>query len=108
MIPSTYTNNYYLIHVALYIHRNITAKENDIVSFLVLGEGWHNYHHIFPWDYKSAEFGNYRLNLTTGFINMCARLGLVYNLKTAMFSIVEKRSDRTGDGTRQHQSVKTL
>lgn len=24
-------------------------------SFWAMGEGWHNYHHVFPFDYKAAE-----------------------------------------------------
>ena len=24
------------------------------VSLLSLGEGWHDYHHLFPWDYAAA------------------------------------------------------
>ncbi|XP_029170735.1 acyl-CoA Delta(11) desaturase-like [Nylanderia fulva] len=55
--------------------RNIKAAENPTVSFVALGEGWHNYHHCFPWDYKAAELGSYGLNLTTGFIDFMAWLG---------------------------------
>lgn len=39
------------------------------------GEGWHNYHHVFPWDYKTAELGNYRYNITTAFIDFFAKIG---------------------------------
>jgi len=42
-----------------------------------VGEGWHNYHHVFPWDYKAAELGNYSVNLTTGFIDLFAKIGKV-------------------------------
>jgi len=52
------------------------STEAPIVSLLAMGEGWHNYHHVFPWDYKTGEFGNYSLNITTGFIDFCAWLGL--------------------------------
>ncbi|XP_025414953.1 acyl-CoA Delta(11) desaturase-like [Sipha flava] len=82
--------------------KNITPTENPTVALLAFGEGWHNYHHAFPWDYKAAELGNYRLNLSTAFIDLCARLGQAYNLKTANASLVEKRSQRTGDGTKDH------
>jgi len=40
------------------------STEAPIVSLLAMGEGWHNYHHVFPWDYKTGEFGNYSLNIT--------------------------------------------
>jgi stearoyl-CoA desaturase (delta-9 desaturase) len=93
---------YYRLYYIKCVFRNITPTENPTVALLAFGEGWHNYHHAFPWDYKAAELGNYRLNLSTAFIDLCARLGQAYNLKTANASLVEKRSQRTGDGTKDH------
>ena len=69
------------------------------VSFLAFGEGWHNYHHVFPYDYKTSELGNYGLNLTTVFIDFFAWLGLAYDLKTVSKKAVYDRVHRTGDGT---------
>lgn len=63
------------------------------------GEGWHNYHHTFPWDYKAAELGDYYGNLTTGVIDLFAKLGWAYELKTVSKEMIEKRAKRTGDGT---------
>lgn len=37
----------------------ISPVENLAVSLAALGEGWHNYHHVFPWDYKTSELGRY-------------------------------------------------
>lgn len=79
--------------------RNLNATENPILSFLVLGEGWHNYHHCFPWDYKAAELGLYRLNLTTAFIDFMAWLGLAYDLKASSSEIIDKFCAKNGDGT---------
>jgi stearoyl-CoA desaturase (delta-9 desaturase) len=79
----------------------ITPVENKGVAMFALGEGWHNYHHVFPWDYKTAELGNYRLNLTTAFIDFFAKIGWAYDLKTVSSDIIEKRVKRTGDGTHQ-------
>ena len=69
------------------------------VAVMAFGEGWHNYHHVFPWDYKAAELGNYKYNITTAFIDFFAALGLAYDLKTASTEMIKKRIDRTGDGT---------
>lgn len=66
---------------------------------LAFGEGWHNYHHVFPWDYRTAELGKYHFNFTTAFINFFARIGWAYDLKTVSYDIIEKRVKRTGDGT---------
>lgn len=79
--------------------RFISPSENHSVAILAFGEGWHNYHHVFPWDYKTAELGNYRLNLTTAFIDFFAKIGWAYDLKSVSPSIIEKRVKRTGDGS---------
>ncbi|EDW84990.1 desaturase 1, isoform B [Drosophila willistoni] len=77
----------------------INPSENISVAVLAFGEGWHNYHHVFPWDYKTAEFGKYSLNLTTAFIDFFAKIGWAYDLKSVSPDIIKKRVKRTGDGT---------
>lgn len=56
--------------------------ENLVVSLGALGEGWHNYHHVFPWDYKTSELGRYGYNWTTAFIDMFAHIGWAYDCRT--------------------------
>lgn len=81
--------------------RNINPAENIMVSLMTLGEGWHNYHHVFPWDYKTAELGTWRVNMTTIFIDLCAKIGWAYDLKTVPNDMVKRRVERTGDGTHE-------
>ncbi|XP_015189781.1 PREDICTED: acyl-CoA Delta(11) desaturase-like, partial [Polistes dominula] len=83
----------------------ISPTETPVVSFLAVGEGWHNYHHVFPWDYKTAELGNYKLNLTTAIIDGFAKIGWAYDLKTVSQEMIEKRARRTGDGTK-YQNIR--
>lgn len=71
-----------------------------IVSVATFGDGWHNYHHTFPWDYKNAELLDYKLNLSTLFIDLFSLIGWAYDLKTVPADLVSKRALRTGDGTR--------
>mmetsp|Transcript_1545 Transcript_1545/g.2385 ORF Transcript_1545/g.2385 Transcript_1545/m.2385 type:complete len:611 (-) Transcript_1545:82-1914(-) len=60
------------------------TAENWLVSVMAIGEGWHNYHHAYPWDYATSEFGAmYQFNPTKIFIDGCAALGLVYDRKRA-------------------------
>jgi len=80
---------------------SIAPSENLSVSIGAMGEGWHNYHHVFPWDYKAAELGNYRANFTTGFIDFFAKLGWAYDLKTVPADMVKNRVERTGDGSHE-------
>ncbi|GAB0096563.1 hypothetical protein DMENIID0001_120870 [Sergentomyia squamirostris] len=75
--------------------RNLNPTENACVSFVALGEGWHNYHHAFPWDYKAAELGNYRLNFATAFIDFFAKIGWAYDLKTVSPEIIKRRAQQS-------------
>ena len=88
-----------LIFFSFFLFRGINPAENRAVAFLAMGEGWHNYHHVFPWDYKTAELGNYTLNFTTAFIDFFAWLGLAYDRKTVPKKMVCDRVLRTGDGS---------
>ncbi|CAG9765375.1 unnamed protein product [Ceutorhynchus assimilis] len=85
--------------------KNIKPTENKFVAIVAFGEGWHNYHHIFPWDYKAAELGNYRLNFTTCFLDFMARIGWATDLKTASEEIINKRIQRTGDSHKRVNGI---
>jgi stearoyl-CoA desaturase (delta-9 desaturase) len=66
-----------------YDHHSWPA-ENPLVSFASLGEGWHNWHHKYPFDYAAAEFGVLnQFNPTKLFIDTCCFLGLAYDRKRA-------------------------
>ncbi|KAF5300598.1 hypothetical protein FQR65_LT19066 [Abscondita terminalis] len=79
--------------------KNLNPSENLTMSLITLGEGWHNYHHAFPWDYKTSELGIYSTNITTLFIDLMAKIGWAYDLKTASEDMIKKRVLRTGDGS---------
>ncbi|KAH8359572.1 hypothetical protein KR093_007605 [Drosophila rubida] len=78
---------------------NISSVNSKLVASITFGEGWHNYHHVFPWDYKAAELGTYSHNWTTGFLDMMAKIGQAYDLKYVSKEMVYKRIRRTGDGS---------
>uniref|UniRef100_A0A8W7PTD3 Fatty acid desaturase domain-containing protein n=1 Tax=Anopheles coluzzii TaxID=1518534 RepID=A0A8W7PTD3_ANOCL len=80
--------------------RSISPVENLAVAIAAMGEGWHNYHHVFPWDYKTSELGSYLFNVTTGFIDCFARLGWAYDRKSVPPEVVARRAAKCGDGTR--------
>ncbi|KAJ1522459.1 hypothetical protein ONE63_001649 [Megalurothrips usitatus] len=77
--------------------KSIRASHVPSLSVLTLGEGWHNYHHCFPWDYKTSEFGRYSTNLTTAFIDLMAKIGWAYDLRTASPAVIERRIEKTGE-----------
>lgn len=78
--------------------QTINPVENAFVVFGAIGEGFHNYHHTFPYDYRTSEYG-WKLNLTTAFINSMKSLGLATACKTASNDSILNRKKRTGDGS---------
>ncbi|XP_076672879.1 acyl-CoA Delta-9 desaturase-like isoform X2 [Andrena cerasifolii] len=97
----------WLVNSAAHLYGNkpydkcINPSENVGVALVSYGEGWHNYHHVFPWDYKAAELGNYGFNVTTAFIDLFAKIGWAYDLKVVPKDIVQKRVERIGDGSHE-------
>lgn len=58
---------------------SIRPTENKWVSFFTNGEGFHNYHHKYPFDYSASELKIF--NVTTWFIDLMEYFGLVYDKK---------------------------
>lgn len=64
------------------LHSN--PAENPFVALCSLGEGWHNWHHKYPYDYATSEFGvSKQFNPTKVFIDVCCALGLASDRKRA-------------------------
>ncbi|XP_055324482.1 acyl-CoA Delta12-desaturase-like isoform X2 [Sitodiplosis mosellana] len=82
--------------------RNIMSVESLPVALAAFGEGWHNYHHVFPWDYKTSELGNYKFNISTAFIDFMAKIGWARDCKFVSPEMVARRIAKTGDGTHSH------
>jgi stearoyl-CoA desaturase (delta-9 desaturase) len=74
-------------------NEKIQPRENPWVSFGAFGEGYHNYHHTYPWDYKTTENG-FSINLTRYFIDLMAYFGQAYNLRKVATSTLEERKKR--------------
>ena len=76
--------------------KGINPAENYMVVFGSIGEGFHNYHHTFPYDYSASELGVV-FNLTTAFIDLFAGLRLVWGRKKVSQAAVLARKKRTGE-----------
>lgn len=83
--------------------RHVMPVENKCVSLFSNGEGWHNYHHSFPWDYKASEYGAGN-NFTTTVIEFFVKTGWAYDLKIASEEMVLKKVARSGDGPHKSKS----
>lgn len=80
----------WLVNSAAHLYGNrpydesINPAENWFVSILSVGEGWHNWHHRYPYDYAASEFGIHRqFNPTKAWIDFFALLGMVKKRKRA-------------------------
>jgi len=72
--------------------------ENPFVSLCSVGEGWHNWHHKYPYDYAASEFGvSSQFNPSKLFIDLMAQLGLVWDRKRASSAWAMGRARRDRD-----------
>ncbi|KAI1283769.1 Stearoyl-CoA desaturase 5 [Halotydeus destructor] len=67
--------------------------ENVWVSVITNGEGYHNYHHQFPGDYRASENGH-GFNGTRAMIDLMAAAGQAFNLKMASGGVVAAAKQR--------------
>lgn len=66
-----------------------TPRDHLVTAILTLGEGYHNFHHQFPMDYRNAYLW-YQFDPTKWFIKACSLLGLANHLKVFPSNEVEK------------------
>ena len=83
--------------------QKINPSENLLVSLLAIGEGFHNYHHTFPFDYATSEWGP-TFNITTCIIDFFGLLGLVYDRKQVSSDSIDKVRKRIGDLSVQQET----
>ncbi|CAB3374536.1 Hypothetical predicted protein [Cloeon dipterum] len=86
--------------------KNIAPTESNLACNLSFGEGWHNYHHTFPYDYRQSEFGIHKYNMPTMFIDFFAWLGWASNRKAVPVEVAQRQAKKRGDGTRFEQENK--
>ncbi len=76
--------------------KHMNPSNNRFVSVAALGEGHHNYHHTFPYDYSTSEWGP-SINLTTIILDCWAALGLIYDRKQVTQESILRVRKRRGD-----------
>jgi len=57
-----------------------TARDNDLIALLTYGEGYHNYHHLFQWDYRNGVRW-WQFDPTKWMIASLSWIGVTRNLK---------------------------
>lgn len=74
------------------------ASENPVVSWFILGEAWHNYHHKFPQDYSCSEYGwSAQYNPTTLCIDFWVAIGLARNPTKVSKEKIERAKQKAID-----------
>ncbi len=66
-----------------------SARDNPFVALLTYGEGYHNYHHAFQFDYRNA-IRWWQFDPTKWLIRSLSWLGLAKNLRTCPDERIEK------------------
>ncbi|MGB0956389.1 MAG: acyl-CoA desaturase [Panacagrimonas sp.] len=79
-----------------------TARDNDLIALFTYGEGYHNYHHLFQWDYRNGVRW-WQLDLTKWWINFCSWFGQARNLRRVpefkiRRAMVERQFERAQQG----------
>jgi len=75
--------------------KHIEPTQNLTCMIGAFGEGWHNYHHSFPWDYRASEYA-WKINATTPFIDFFTWVGWAYDRKIASRDMIQRKRARTG------------
>jgi len=66
-----------------------SARDNGVLAFFTFGEGYHNYHHIFEYDYRNG-IRWYQFDPTKWLIRGLSYLGLTHNLRKVPEERIEK------------------
>ena len=66
-----------------------TARDNGVLAFFTFGEGYHNYHHIFEYDYRNG-IRWYQFDPTKWLIKGLSYVGLTSNLRKVPEERIEK------------------
>ncbi|XP_034187660.2 acyl-CoA Delta-9 desaturase-like [Osmia lignaria lignaria] len=103
-LHSTWSTNSFAHHFGRKPYDSrIRATDSPISSILTMGEGWHNFHHAFPWDYRMGR----KFSLSASLLDLLAYLGLAYDLKIAAPNVIQGHMKRHGDKIGQ-QMVKEV
>ncbi|XP_022658875.1 stearoyl-CoA desaturase 5-like isoform X2 [Varroa jacobsoni] len=85
----------------------MAPTETTLVSFWAVGEGFHNFHHAFPFDYSCSELGWF-VNPSKLFIDLMAYFDLAYDCRSVSRETILRKKLATGDGTRLPARIKEI
>ena len=68
---------------------SVSARDSFITAFLTLGEGYHNYHHRFPRDYRNG-IRFFQFDPTKWWIWLLSKIGLARDLKRVPREVIRR------------------
>lgn len=75
----------------------IRPADSRFINYLSMGEGNHNYHHVFPYDYRSVNTASWEyFDPISAFIEAAKLFGLAYDCKRASPRVIEGIVRRKG------------
>jgi stearoyl-CoA desaturase (delta-9 desaturase) len=78
-----------------------TARDNDVLALFTYGEGYHNFHHLFQWDYRNGVRW-YQWDPTKWWIAGFSLVGLTHGLRrTPEFQIQRAKLQRQFEQARE-------
>jgi len=83
-------------------NNKIQPRENYAVAFFGFNEGFHNFHHQFPWDWRIAEYGVQLYDPGKWFISTMRYVGLAYNLKEASPKLIQEMKEKVAAQERKY------
>jgi stearoyl-CoA desaturase (delta-9 desaturase) len=66
-----------------------TARDNWLLAPLTYGEGYHNFHHLWQWDYRNGALW-YQWDTTKWLLNVLAWFGLVSGFRRVSAAAIER------------------
>ncbi len=69
--------------------RDSSARDNTLLALVTYGEGYHNYHHTFQWDYRNG-IRCWHFDPTKWMISLFSFVGLTHDLKRCNLAQIEK------------------
>ncbi|XP_033333624.2 acyl-CoA desaturase 1 [Megalopta genalis] len=86
--------------------RRVRATESVVTILATLGDGFHNFHHAFPWDYRMTNMPWYSMHAKL--IDLFAYMGMAYDLKMVTPRVANSHQKRHGDGTEKWTFVEAV
>lgn len=78
--------------------RENSARDSVVTAFVTLGEGYHNFHHRFPADYRNGVRA-WHFDPTKWWVWLCSRIGVTRDLRRVPVEMIRRAREETRNGS---------